>query len=194
MRSCRNAERSIFLVRAAVAVAWLVVAGIAGAAGIELRNFQAGPGDDGYELSVNADFELPPALETLLEKGVTLTFRVEVDIARPRWWWFNERVTRKVQNHRLSYQTLTRQYRLSTGDIQHSYPTLQEALRKISRIRQWTVAEKGELKPGAAHEAIFRIYHDVSQLPKPLQVTAFANTDWELSAEPRKWTFTVEAK
>lgn len=190
----KSAESATTRLRACVAAAWLAVAGVVQAAGIELRNFSTGPGDDGYELSVNADFELPVALETLLEKGVTLTFRVEVDVTRPRWWWFNERVARRVQNHRLSYQTLTRQYRVSTGEIQHSYPSLQEALRKISRIRNWTVAEKGELKPGNAYEAVFRIYHDVSQLPKPLQVTAFANTDWELSAEPRKWTFTAEAK
>jgi hypothetical protein len=194
MRFWTSAKTASHRLRACVAAAWLAVAGLAQAAGIELRNFTAGPGDDGHEISVNADFELPQALETLLEKGVTLTFRVEVEITRPRWWWFNERVTRKVVNHRLSYQTLTRQYRLSTGEIQHSYATLQEALRKITRIRNWTVAEKAELKPGSAHEAIFRIYHDVSQLPKPLQVTAFANTDWELSAEPRRWTFIPEAK
>jgi hypothetical protein len=172
----------------------MLAAGVARAAGIELRNFVFGPGDDGYELSLNAEFSLPPALETLLEKGVTLTFRAEVEVQRPRWWWFNERVARRVQNYRLSYHTLTRQFRVSIGDLQHSYANLSDALRKLTRLRQWTIVDHDEIKPGAQYDAVFRFYHDVSQLPKPLQVTAFANTDWELSAEPRKWVFTAGGK
>jgi hypothetical protein len=179
------------------AAAWLALAAWSGAvwgAGIELRDFRFVPGEEAYELSLNADFELPPALENLLEKGVTLTFRAEVEVQRPRWWWLNERVARRGQNIRLSYQTLTRQYRVSTGALQTSYTSLPEALRKITRLRQWPVVERRELKAGAQYEAVFRFYHDVSQLPKPLQVTAFATSEWELAAPPKTWTFVPEAR
>ena len=179
---------------ALVAVCMVLVIGSVQAAGIELRDLVLAPSDESYELSVNADFELPPAVEKLLERGVTLTFRAEADILRPRWYWFNERVARKVQNFHLSYQTLTRQYRVTFGDLQQSFPSLRDALRKLSRIRQWTIADRRDLKPGAQYDASFRYYLDISQLPKPLQVTAFTNSEWELSASPRNWTFTAEAK
>ena len=179
------------------AAAWLALAvwtGHAYGAGIELREFRFAPGEETYDLSVNADFELPAALENLLEKGVTLTFRAEVEVQRPRWWWLNEGVARRGQNIRLSYQALTRQYRVSTGALQNSYTSLPEALRKITRIRNWPVVERRELKAGAQYEAVFRFYHDVSQLPKPLQVTAFATSEWDLSAPPKTWTFVPEAR
>lgn len=194
MPCSKSPERARGLLCAALAAGWLALAGWAQAAGVELRDFNFASADDGYELSVNAEFELPPALENLLERGVTLTFRAEIEIQRPRWWWFNERVTRRVQNFRLSYQTLTRQYRVTSGELQSSFPTLREALRKIARLRLGTVAERRDLKPGAQYEASFRFYHDVSQLPKPLQVTAFASSEWELSAPPRDWTFVPEAR
>jgi hypothetical protein len=193
MRCSKRPERRGGL-HALLAAGWLALAGAAHAAGIELRDFAFGAGDDAYELAVSAEFTLPPALENLLEKGVTLTFRAEVEVQRPRWWWFNERVARKVSNYRLSYHALTRQYRVTSGEFQQSFPALSDALRKITRLRQWPVVERAEVRAGAQYEAVFRYYHDVSQLPKPLQVTAFANTDWELSAEPRKWTFTAGGK
>lgn len=166
--------------------------GFAHAGGIQLRDLVLALGDEGYELSASADFELSPAVETLLERGVTLTFRAEMDVTRPRWYWFNERVARKAQNFRLSYQTLTRQYRVAFGELQQSYPSLRDALRKVSRIRQWAIVDKKDLKPGAQYDATFRYYLDISQLPKPLQLTAFTNSEWELSAEPRTWTFTAD--
>lgn len=185
-------RRVLGAVLAMLALLLCCAVGSAHAGGIQLRDLVLGIGDEGYELSVNADFELSPAVETLLERGVTLTFRAEMDVTRPRWYWFNERVARKAQNFRLSYQTLTRQYRVAFGDLQQSYPTLRDALRKVSRIRQWVIVDKKELKPGAQYDASFRYYLDISQLPKPLQVTAFTNSEWELSAEPRNWTFTAD--
>ena len=166
----------------------------ASAAGIDLREFTFQPGDEGYDLSVNAELELSPAVETLLERGVTLTFRAEAEVNRPRWYWLNERVARKVQNHQLSYQSLTRQYRVTSGDLKQNYPTLREALRKLSRSRFRPLVERRDLKVGAAYEASFRFYLDISQLPKPLQVSAFLGNEWALSAEPRIWTFVAEAR
>lgn len=197
MPGSTSPERHARLPRLLAAIAaWALLSwtALVQAAGIELRDFRFAPGDEAYELSVNADFELPAALENLLEKGVTLTFRAEVEVQRPRWWWLNERVVRRTQNIRLSYQTLTRQYRVAVGDIQTSYSSLPEALRKLSRLRQWPVVERRDLKAGAPYEAVLRFFHDVSQLPKPLQVTAFATTEWDLSATPKTWTFVPEAR
>lgn len=179
-------------------VVWVLVLcwgwGVAAAAGIELQEFGFAPADDSYELSVNAEFDLSPAVEKLLERGVTLTFRAEVEVLRPRWYWFNERVSRKVLNYRLSYQTLTRHYRVAIGDIQQSYSSLSEALHKVSRIRQWPVLDRRDLNTGDQYEASFRYYLDNSQLPKPLQVTAFTHSEWELAATPKQWTFVAEGK
>lgn len=160
---------------------------------IALREVSFGLGEDGYEINLNADFDLAPHLEQMLDRGVTLTFRVEFEVFRPRWYWLDERAARRNMNLRLSYQELTRQYRVASGDFQQSFPTLRQALRRLSSIRHWVIADSRSLTPGAAYEARLRYYLDTSQLPKPLQLSAFASSEWDLSSEVRGWRFVAGA-
>lgn len=161
---------------------------------IALRDVQFAHGEDGYELSFNAEFELAPHLEQMLDRGVTLTFRVEFEVSRARWYWLDERLARKTMNFRLSYQELTRQYRVASGDFQQSFPTLRQAIRRMSAVRHWPIAEARTFSPGVAYDARLRYYLDTSQLPKPLQLSAFASSEWVLASEPRAWRFVAGAE
>lgn len=163
--------------------------GAAQAESIALRDVGLSVVDDTYELNLTADFDLAPHLEQMLERGVTLTFRVEFEVFRPRWYWLDDRVARRSMNIRLSYQELTRQYRVAYGEFQQSFPTLREALRRLSGVRHWQIVELKNLTPGAAYEARLRYFLDTSQLPKPLQLSAFTSSEWDLSSETRGWRF-----
>ena len=154
-----------------------------------MREVSFGLAEEAYELNVKTDFELAPHLEQMLERGVTLTFRAEFEVFRPRWYWLDDRVARRTMNIRLSYQELTRQYRVANGEFQQSFSSLREALRRLSSIRHWQIVEARALTPGLAYEARFRYYLDTSQLPKPLQLSAFASSEWDLSSELRAWRF-----
>ena len=85
---------------------------------------------------------------------------------------------------------MTRQYRLSTGALYQNYTTLDEALRAISRLRNWQVLEKGEVKPGHSYVAALRLQLDLTQMPKTFQVGALANKDWVLTSDWQRWAFT----
>lgn len=173
-----------------VCVLWF---GGAQAETIALRNVELGLGEDGYELEFNADFDLATHLEQMVDRGVTLTFRVEFEVFRPRWYWLDERVVRRNLNFRLSYQELTRQYRVASGNFQQSFPTLRQALRQVSSVRHWQVAEAGSLKAGNEYEARLRYFLDPGQLPKPLQLSAFTSSEWDLSSETKAWSFVAGA-
>src|SRR5207245_271542 len=43
-------------------------------------------------LSAQFDVELTPALDQALHKGIPLYFTVEFELARPRWYWVDEKV------------------------------------------------------------------------------------------------------
>lgn len=161
--------------------------GVAQAEPIALRDVNFGLGDDGYELNLTAEFELAPHLEQMLDRGVTLTFRADFEIFRPRWYWLDERVVRKSANIRLSYQELTRQYRVSSGDFQQSFQNLRQALRRVAGIRHWVVADAKSMAPGVPYEARLRYYLDTSQLPKPLQLSAFTSSEWDLGSPTLAW-------
>jgi hypothetical protein len=142
-----------------------------------------------------ADFvvTLTPRLEDALHKGVALYFTTEFECTRPRWYWLDERIASVSRPTRLSFHALTRTYRLSTGTLHQSFPTLSEALHVLGRIRHWIVLGNDELRPETIYQAAVRMRLDVSQLPKPFQVSALANREWTLASEWQRWGFITPA-
>jgi hypothetical protein len=110
---------------------------VAWAAEIDISNPQLVAGDDGYVLSADFKFDLTPRLEEAVTKGVVLYFVADFELTKGRWYWLDEKLASRSQTYRLSYHALTRQYRLSTGGLHQSFPTLSEAVQVLSRLRNW---------------------------------------------------------
>ncbi len=170
----------------------LAVAAYAGS--IEPRRAALTPTEDGYALSAEFAVELGPRLEEAVAKGLPLYFVVEFDLTRARWYWVNEHIADRRLEYRLAYNALTRQYRLSLGTLHQSFESLAEALRVISRIAALPVVDRGVLKPGEVYNAALRLSLDRSQLPKPLQVDALADREWQVDAKVLRWQFTASEK
>ena len=177
---------------------WLVllvfVPVLAWTAEIDITNQQVSAGEDGYVLSADFRFELSPRLEEAVTRGVVLYFVADFELARPRWYWLDEKMASRSQTYRLSYHALTRQYRLSTGGGLHqSFQTLSEAMQVLSRLRNWTVIDKSErsVRPGEGYEAFLRLRLDVTQLPRPFQISALGNKDWSLGSDWKNWSLTL---
>lgn len=185
-RCCRSWPS---LLRRLLVVLALAVAGLAHAGSIEPLQADLRPGEDGHVLSAEFAVDLGARLEEAVARGVPLYFNLEFVLERNRWYWLNEQVTSVTINYRLAYNALTRQYRLSVGGLHQSFATLAEALRMISRVSALPAADKGVLKPGENYTAALRLSLDRSQLPKPLQVDAIANSDWQVSAKTMRWQF-----
>ena len=171
-------------------LALMLVPALAWAAEIEVANPQLQAGDDGYVLAADFKFELNPRLEEAVAKGVVLYFVADFELTKARWYWLDEKLVSRSQTYRLSYNALTRQYRLSAGSGLHqSFATLSDALQVLSRLRNWVIAERGEkgLRAGDTYEAALRLRLDVTQLPKPFQITALGNKDWSLASDWKTW-------
>src|SRR5688500_20054009 len=83
---------SALLVAALLAVA---SAGDARADEIEVREVVLRPVDDGYALDADFAFELSPRLAEVVANGVPLYFRVDFELTRRRWYWFDDTADRK---------------------------------------------------------------------------------------------------
>ncbi len=147
--------------------------------------------DGGFELAASFDFDLPPALEDALHKGISLYFAVDFQLSRSRWYWFDDKPVNTTRSVRLSYQPLTRQYRISTGGLQLPFTRLKSALQFIQRVRGWRVFERNAVKPGETYSAEVRMRLDLSQLPKPFQINAVNTRDWNLASDWRRVSYTV---
>lgn len=168
------------------------------AAEIEIANPQITASEDGFVISADFSFELNERLEEAVTKGVVLYFVTEFEMTRPRWYWLDEKVVSRNQTHRLSFHALTRQYRLSKGGLHQSFDTLSEALRVLSRLRNWVVidgrAEKPGVQAGDTYMAALRMRLDINQLPRPFQISALGNKDWSLASEWKVWQTTLPAE
>ncbi len=151
--------------------------------------------DDGYRLSSSFNVELTRSLEDALTRGVPLYFVLQVEISRPRWYWFDEVSVKATRTIRLSYNVLTQQYRASIdGSLHRNFTRLDDLLALLRRPGRWIVAEPGALKRDASYTVAVQLALDVSQLPKPIQVTAIGSNDWRLASGWARFTYKAEAK
>ena len=158
---------------------------------IESRNVSVVQGDDAPVVRADFELELTQRLEEALNHGVALYFVVEFELVRPRWYWFDEKAAAEKLTLRLFYHSLSRQYRVSRGALYQNFATLAEALRTVGTVRDWAVVERERLKPEETYVALLRMRLDTTQLPKPLQVSAFTSREWALASDWARVAFTA---
>jgi hypothetical protein len=147
--------------------------------------------DDGVHLSATVSFELPLVVEEALAKGIPMYFVAEAAIFRDRWYWTDKRVASAARHMRLSFQPLTRRWRLqvSSAPIGNSglvlgqmFDSREEALAAVQRVSRWRIADAADIDPQATNTVEFRFRLDVSQLPRPFQIGAVGQSEWNISA------------
>lgn len=184
----RRLRRVLCLVAGCLWAGWVL------AGGIEPKSATLVADDRGHALNAEFAIDLGPRLEDAVGRGVPLNFRFEIEITRKRWYWADEHVAGRVLRYRLSYHALTRQYRLSVGNLHQNYESLSDALAMLGRIARLHVADRSELVPGEAYRVALRLSLDHDQLPKPLQIDALADSDWRVEAKTLRWEFVAAAE
>lgn len=160
---------------------------------VEITHAHIEAGDEGYKLAASYAFELNHGLEDALAHGVPLYFTTEIELTRPRWYWFDEKAVLARQTSRISYNVLTRQYHVSiAGSVQQNFSSLEDALFLIRRPSRWLVAARGALKAGESYNVTLRMGMDRDYLPKPIQVNAFNNSDWRLASNRKSFLYRAE--
>lgn len=158
--------------------------------GIEVRRATFTAADDHYVLEADIDTILSAPLEDALNKGIPLYFLLEFELTRSRWYWFNDKPVSQQQHYRLSFNALTRQYRIGIGAFYQNFPTLDEALQVMSKVRRRENIEPGVLNKGTSYTAGLRLRLDISQLPKPFNLNALGSREWSLGSDWHRWTVT----
>lgn len=145
--------------------------------------------DDTYQLRADFEASFGATIEDALNKGVPLVFNVEFELERPRWYWLDETIVSIKSQIKLSYHALTKQYHLQSGDQQKAFSSLAELKTEFERIEAWPVLDQKSLKKRNSYEARLRMKLDLSQLPKPLQVSALTSKEWSMESDWLAWVF-----
>ena len=149
----------------------------------ELSHFELTRNDEGLLLDVAVRFELPHSVEDALHKGVPLYFVADASLFHDRRYWRDRRVASASRTWRLSYQPLTRNYRVSFGGLSQSFDNLNDAVATVSRIGRWKLAEPGQISDSEALYVEFSYKLDTSMLPRPMQIGIGGQPDWNLLIE-----------
>ncbi|MBP6395506.1 MAG: DUF4390 domain-containing protein [Giesbergeria sp.] len=154
--------------------------------------------DDGVYLSATLALALPSLVEDALHKGIAIYFVTEAEVARERWYWSDKQVVRAVRYLRLSYQPLTRRWRLNVSSapfeqtglgvvLGQNFDDLDEVLDAMQRIARWKIAEPSAVTAGTRYRVQLGFRIDLSQLPRPLHIGVLGRSGWDLALLRSQW-------
>jgi len=117
---------------------------------------------------------------------------LQAEVMRERWYWYDKKVALVERYFRLTYQPLSRRWRLhvsatpvqSTGlgvTLGNSYDSLADAMWALQKINRWKVAETQVLQKDVKQRLDLRFRLDLSQLPQALQFGNQASSDWNVN-------------
>lgn len=183
----------------------LLCAPTARAEGIEIIKVEARLTEAGYQLSADFEISLPPPVEEALNRGVPLYFVSELSVQRARWYWINTEIESYEQTTKLSYNILTRQYRISRGGLFQSFVEIKDALRMLGHQTAPPIAPaqlyntsggyiSSWVAKGSQVVAFAAMRLDMTQLPKPIQVNALTNDQWNVESRRYHWDISPAAE
>jgi hypothetical protein len=196
-RMQRERAGALMAIQLRILALWLMLAcalpQARAAEAVEITHAHIELADEGYRLAASYGFDLNHGLEDAILHGVQLYFTTQIELTRPRWYWFDEKAITAKQTSRISYNVLTRQYHVAIiGSVQQSFSTLDDALFLIRRPSRWLIAPRAALKTGEFYNVTLLMGMDRDYLPKPMQVNAFNNSDWRLSSNKKTFLYKAE--
>jgi hypothetical protein len=150
--------------------------------------------DGALLLQSSLRLDLSNTVEDALQKGMPIYFVTEVELMRDRWYWYDKKVGAASRYYRLAYQPLTRKWRLNVSrepigavglasSLSQTFETLPEAMSAIRRTVNWKLADMTDIDVDNKYTLSFKFRLDVSQLPRPFQMTAGSQAEWNLSTQ-----------
>ncbi len=144
-------------------------------------------------LNIDAEVHLPLSdeLRYSAERGVTLYFTADIEITKPRKWWFDKEVVKTQKTWPVVYNALTRQWRIGTGELTLPEASLDDALSLVRNIRHWAVLPSADLETDELYTGRMRVRLDTSLLARPFRVHAINSSAWSLSTSWKDFSFSI---
>ncbi len=178
----------------ALALSCLLLGAVAQAdAGLAIRGGQISLHDEVYYLSAQIDYRLSSAAREGMHSGLPLTFELQIELERPRAWWWNKSVASLSQRYRLRYHDLTGRYiltNLNSGESS-SYGHESSVVNALGRVESLPLIDRRLLSEDTLYLVRLRARLDLSSLPQPLRTLAAASRQWRLSSDWVQWWLQV---
>lgn len=157
---------------------------------LEVRSAYVSVGQGVFQLHARVAYPANEEIERQLKDGVTLTFELDVNVARPRRFWFDSDVANLQLRRELSYHTVTERYvvrELRNGE-QQSFPGLEAALEYLGTVDDWPILVEPQLNNTSEYRVSVRAGIRRGRLTDALRVLMFWTDDWHRTSEWYSWS------
>ncbi len=156
---------------------------------IEYRSLVSYVIDGNVLLESDVSVRLSGLTRAALQSGVALEFDVEIDVVRQRNFWPDKTLRRYQIPVRLSYQELTRSYRLErlNSGQRANFSKLNDALDAVAQLRDVVLVPVTEMAEPGRYYGVMRVQLDLDALPGPLRTQAYFSGAWQLDNGEQSW-------
>ncbi|HET6787070.1 MAG TPA: DUF4390 domain-containing protein, partial [Aquabacterium sp.] len=102
-----------------------------------------------------------------------------------RWYWYDRSRAVAERHWRLTYQPLTRRWRVSVEGLSQHYGSLSEALAVMQRGSRWRIMDQAPANDERDHYVEFSFQLDRDELPRPLQIGLSDQSEWTIAVARR---------
>jgi len=142
-----------------------------------------------YIIDATVAFEFGDDVLEAMDSGVPITLELEIEVQQPREVLWNDTVYSVYQRYQINYHALSDQYLITnlTTQISTSFPTRYDALQALGQVQQLPLIDQHLLQPDQEYLAQMRASIVITELPAPLKLWAFLQSDWRVKSNWYVW-------
>ncbi len=152
-----------------------------------------------YQLYARIAYPISDDTRSALRDGVSLSFNLEVEIARERRYWLDASVTSIQLRRELSYHTVSERYVIrevgrefgrddAAENGQQAFATLEDALASLGTVDAWPILVAPQLRTDGEYRISVRASVRRGRLPDALRLLLFWTDDWHRASEWYTWS------
>lgn len=142
-----------------------------------------------YHIDATFHLKFSDEMTEALRNGVPLVVAVQIELLKPRRFWWDETVLQLEQRYALRFHALTQQYVLTdlNTEMQQSFHSLPAAVDFLNQRTTLPTLAAHLLEQTGNHQARLRIHLVPEALPLALKVRAFSQRAWRASSPWVVW-------
>ena len=194
---CRGLS-SVRRLAAALLAPWLVWGLLASPAAradaldgvLEVQSAFVNLADGVYQLHARVKYPANDETVAALREGVSLSYDLDVEVARSRRFWFDAGLTTVTLRRELTFHAVSERYvvREPRSGAQSSFATLEEALDSLGTVDGWPILVASQVPRDADCIVSVRASVRRGKLTDALRVILFWNDGWQRGSEWYSWS------
>ena len=140
-------------------------------------------------LDLVVESRIPDHILLAIEQGFAVPLMFEVEIRRPRAWWFDPRIVSLKQQYLLHHQPMLEAYVVLdlNSSERHYFAERADAVQFVEVVYNYPMLDVKNLEPGWQYYARVRFGIDSDELPQPLKSSSLWDNNWNLKSDWYEW-------